>query len=436
MAKAKLTDDTLSLNLSINANAAQKAIHDLEQTNRKLEQSNRDVRRGMVDLTATGKKESDEYKALEKTLKDNSAQLRKNREAIREHEKTLGLDSMTMKQLQSRARELQKELDNTVKSLRPDAWQQLQKELEATKEQMGELSGRTDEVSSVFENLIQKGGIATFPGNMMTEAAGGIGDFFMDAFGKIKEFEQANADLASVLGKTRGEITGLTEDARRLGASTSFTASQVTLLQTELAKLGFEEGQIKGMTADVLDFASATGAELPQAAALAGASMRAFGLEAEDMNRVVSTLAVGTTKSALDFEYLEAAMSTIAPVAKTFGFTVEDTTALLGTLANSGFDASSAATATRNILLNLADSGGKLAVALGRPVHSLDDLVPALAELKAKGVDLNETLSLTDKRSVAAFNTFLDSAQSIGELRDAVTGAGAGDALKKWSTNG
>ena len=64
----------------------------------------------------------------------------------------------------------------------------------------------------------------------------------------------------------------------------------------------------------------------------------------------------------------------MAPVAKAFGFSIEDSTALLGQLANAGFDASSAATATRNILLNLADANGDLAKELGRPIKNAEDL--------------------------------------------------------------
>lgn len=116
-------------------------------------------------------------------------------------------------------------------------------------------------------------------------------------------------------------------------------------------------------------------------------------------------------------------MSTVGPVANSFGFTIEETTALLGALANSGFDASSAATATRNILLNLADSSGKLALALGGPVNNLDDLVKGLKKLNSEGIDLNKALELTDKRSVAAFNTFLNGTDTVLALCDAVTGA-------------
>ena len=65
------------------------------------------------------------------------------------------------------------------------------------------------------------------------------------------------------------------------------------------------------------------------------------------------------------------------------------------------------ATATRNILLNLADGSGKLAKALGGSVNTLPELVAGLKKLREQGVDLNTTLELTDKRSVAAFNAFL-----------------------------
>jgi TP901 family phage tail tape measure protein len=209
----------------------------------------------------------------------------------------------------------------------------------------------------------------------------------------------------------------LTKSALDLGKSTEWSAIQVTGLQIELAKLGFDESQIKNMQAPILSFATAMGAELPEAAELAGSALRAFGLDSTETERVVGVMAVGANKSALSFEFLQTAMSTIAPVAKAFDFSIEDTTALLGTLSNSGFDASTAATATRNILLNLADSNGKLAKSLGQPVKSLDDLVDGLKTLRDRGIDLNETLELTDKRSVAAFNTFLDGADSLNNLR-------------------
>ena len=243
-----------------------------------------------------------------------------------------------------------------------------------------------------------------------------------EGVGDIVKFELANSRLAAILGTTSDKVKELTADAQRLGATTKYTASEATDLQIELAKLGFTRKEILDATEHVLKFAQATGAELADAASLAGASLRMFNADTRETERYVSAMAVATTKSALSFSYLATALPIVGPVAKAFNFSIEDTLALLGKLSDAGFDASMAATATRNVFLNLADSNGKLAKALGKPVKTLPELVEGLKSLKEKGVDLNTTLELTDKRSVAAFNAFLTAVDKILPLREQITG--------------
>lgn len=238
----------------------------------------------------------------------------------------------------------------------------------------------------------------------------------------IVDFEAANSKLAAILGTTSKNIKDLTTDAQRLGAATKYTASQATALQIELAKLGFSKNEILQSTEGILKFAQATGAELPEAAALAGAALRMFNADTSETERYVSAMAVATTKSALSFSYLQTAMPIVGPVAKAFNFQIEDTLALLGKLADSGFDASMAATALRNIFLNLADSNGLLAKSLGGAVKTLPELVNGLKKLKEQGVDLNTTLELTDKRSVAQFNALLTNIDALIPLREQITG--------------
>lgn len=245
---------------------------------------------------------------------------------------------------------------------------------------------------------------------------------FKSGVQSIVDFEAANSKLAAILGTTSKNIKDLTTDAQRLGAATKYTASQATALQIELAKLGFSKNEILQSTEGILKFAQATGAELPEAAALAGAALRMFNADTSETERYVSTMAVATTKSALSFSYLQTAMPIVGPVAKAFNFQIEDTLALLGKLADSGFDASMAATALRNIFLNLADSNGLLAKSLGGAVKTLPELVNGLKKLKEQGVDLNTTLELTDKRSVAQFNTLLTNIDALIPLREQITG--------------
>jgi len=236
-------------------------------------------------------------------------------------------------------------------------------------------------------------------------------------------FEKANSKLEAVLGATEDQMRDLQIEAKLLGATTSFTASQVTGLQTEFAKLGFPTKDIIEMTSSTLAAAEAMGSDLGAQAALTGSTLKAFGLAASDASRVNDVLSKATSSSALDFDKLNASMSTIAPVAAKFGFSLEGTTALLGSLSDAGFDASSAATATRNILLNLADTNGKLAKSLKEPVTDLPSLVKGLEQLKSEGIDLGEALELTDKRSVAAFSTFLSGTESVLSLNSALENA-------------
>lgn len=236
----------------------------------------------------------------------------------------------------------------------------------------------------------------------------------------IADFEKANSVLAGVLGKTVAEIKALSDSAEMLGRSTAFTATQVTGLQTELAKLGFGEGQIMSMQKAVLNFATALGVDLSEAASFTGATLRTFGLKASDAEDALNVLAVASDKSALGFSALSTAMPIVGPVAKSLGFSLRDTSTLLGVLANSGFDASSAATALRNIFLYLADSSSKLSKAIGKPVKTLPDLLDGLDKLKSQGISVGEALELTDKRAVSAFNTLIDGTASARELRSAL----------------
>lgn len=258
------------------------------------------------------------------------------------------------------------------------------------------------------------------PVGLAVAAVGGFTAAMVSGVDTAREYNKAVSTLQSITGSTKEGLKELTEQARQLGATTTYTATEVIQLQTELAKLGYSQSDILNMTDSVLYFAQATGASLADASSMTGAALRMFEKDTTDTAEFVDKLAASTTKSALSFSYLDTALSQVSPVANAFGFNIEDVLALLGQLANAGFDASSAATATRNILLNLADANGDLAKSIGHPVKNLDDLVAGLQQLDAEGIDLAKSLELSDKRSVAAFNTFLKGAGDVLELRDAL----------------
>ena len=178
-----------------------------------------------------------------------------------------------------------------------------------------------------------------------------------EVFSTIKDFDQASANLASVLGVTRDQMSSLTDQAKELGATTRFTASEVSELQLEFAKLGFTQEQILGMTDSVLDLAGATGSELGESASIVGATMRGFGLEVEETRRVTDVMSKSFSSSSLDMSKFSTSMASVAPVAKLAGYSIEETTALIGTLTDRGIDASTAGTGLRNMFLRANKAG-------------------------------------------------------------------------------
>ena len=413
MAK-RITDEDLRLNLIVNGDGGKKEMLELERQMKDLQSSTKKTRTELKNLEKAGKTGTQEYQNLTKTLKDQEKTLTECRDKYNKLQSAISLENKTLAELRNHLKLTQAALSKAVPGT--ENWKKLNAEVQKTKARLKELTSQAGQTKGALEKLssIKAGALAAFAA--IAGAIRGVAK----AFQKIVDFEQANANLSTIIGKNVKDIEALTYSAMELGRTTEYTASQVTLLQTELAKLGFKENSIMDMQESILHFATAIGTTLPEAAAMAGATLRMFGLDAKDTADTLGVLVQGANNSALGFTYYQTAMATVGPVAKTFGFSLRDTVALLGTLANAGFDASSAATATRNILLNLADSSGKLAVALGKPVSTFPELMDGLKTLKAQGVDLNTTLELTDKRSVSAFNTFLDGADAAMNLRDSL----------------
>jgi TP901 family phage tail tape measure protein len=236
------------------------------------------------------------------------------------------------------------------------------------------------------------------------------------AFRTISEFQSANSKLAAVLGTTTKSIKGLTDAALDLGRRTMYTASQVTELQTELAKLGFNESEIRAMQEPVLKFAAAVGTDLASAAARAGATMRGFGLTAEETGEMLATMAVSTSKSALSFGYLDESLGKLVPVTKSVGLDVKATISLLGTLANAGIDSSSATTALRNTVIELANAESKLSKEIGSQPRTMDELLKALANLRDRNLSVAEASDLVGKRAAPAFLALINGAESCKTL--------------------
>jgi len=234
-------------------------------------------------------------------------------------------------------------------------------------------------------------------------------------------FEKVMSNVRAISGATGEEMKALEKNARDLGATTVFTATQVGELQTEFAKLGFTSKQIQGVTKDTLALAAASGSDLATAAAIAGGTLKAFGMDVSKTSRVTDTMALSFSSSALDMEKFTNSMQYVGPIAKAAGIGVEGATAMLGTLANNMISGSMAGTSLRKILLEAGKEGSKLADRMGGPVKSMEDFQDGLKKLRKEGLDvMAEGTDLVGARAVTAFGILLDGVDSTDKLTESL----------------
>ena len=201
------------------------------------------------------------------------------------------------------------------------------------------------------------------------------------SFKVAADFEQSMAKVKAVSGATGDEFKKLQDNAKELGRTTRFTASEVSALQLEYAKLGFSADEITQVTGATLNLAQATGSDLAQSAEVAGATLRAFGLDASETGRVTDVMAASFSTSALDLDSFQDSMKFVAPVAKAAGVSLEEATAMLGQLANNGIKGSNAGTSLRRILQEVAGTGQPFSEAMKKSADEVINLADAKDEV-------------------------------------------------------
>lgn len=175
--------------------------------------------------------------------------------------------------------------------------------------------------------------------------------------------EQVFSDLDDVLRAvkavsraTQDEFDMISNKAKYLGRTTSFTSKQVAESMLVMGRAGFNTSQIDKMIAHTMNLARATGTEIEEATNILSNAIRQFGLDASSAEDVADVLVAATNSSAQSLTELGYAFSYVAPVAKEFRMSLRDTAKVVGTLANFGVKSSMAGTSLRAIITRMSNS--------------------------------------------------------------------------------
>lgn len=230
-----------------------------------------------------------------------------------------------------------------------------------------------DEASSVSKNIVTKFGDdiskagkgLTSAGTTLTKSLTvPIMSIGVVGLKTAMSFEKGMSEVQAISGATGEEFDALKEKAIDLGATTAFSASEVTEAMLEMAKAGWNNQQILDGLGGVLDAAAASGEGLGSVATIVADAITGFGLEASDSTKVADLLTQAANSGTIGMNDLGESFKYIAPVAGTMGFTIEDVTTAITAMSMAGIKGSQAGTSLRGTLSRLVKPTDQVAAAM------------------------------------------------------------------------
>ena len=230
-------------------------------------------------------------------------------------------------------------------------------------------------------------------------------------------FEAAMSKVQAITRSNSSEMQALTENARMLGETTQFSATQAADAMSYLGMAGWNANQIIAGMPGLLALAAAGGTDLARTADIVSDDLTAFGLSADQAGHMADVFAVTVTRTNTNVEMLGETMKYAAPVAKAFGASMEETAALAGLMANSGIKASQAGTALRSGFLRLAGPPKQATKAMQELGMSMSDITAQQQETRAALESLGISMSDTNgPRKMSAILTELrDKTADLGQ---------------------
>lgn len=273
------------------------------------------------------------------------------------------------------AKNLKKEILTLVAQINAE-----EKAVESTTKEIADMTGESSKAAKKLDDVgdsarkaesgLSAAAVAagTFIGNLaldiLREAVSALRDIAGNIMETGMDFEASMSNVKAISGATDKQLEMLTETAREYGRTTSFTAAESADALQYMALAGWEVEDMTAALPGVLNLAAASQMDLGQASDIVTDYLTAFGKEAGYATTFVDQMAYTMSTSNMTTEMLGEAYKGCAATAHSLGYSIEETTAVLGTMANAGVKGGEAGTALNAIMTRLATDTNGVATSL------------------------------------------------------------------------
>lgn len=284
---------------------------------------------------------------------------------------------------------------------------------------------RYDRLQQTAGKLRGAGGVA-----LGTTAGAGYaaGRFLSPAVGFDREMSRVGA--LTRIDKTDPQFAALREQAKKLGAETQFTSSDAASGQAFLAMAGFTPQAIQAALPGVLNMALAGGMDLGQSADISSNILSQFHLDPKEMDRVSDVLTAAFTRTNTDLNSIGEAMKYAGTGMASLGVSVEQTTAMIGVMANVGLRGSIAGTGLQTTFSRLAAPTGKAASALKELGVNVADATGKMRPAEVVLADIYKAVHKYGDVDQLSFFKDIAGEEAVKSFQMLVQSAGSGELQK------
>ena len=304
------------------------------------------------------KKTGENFELVKKKIKGTVEELRKVKASMQALEKAKAKDGkMTKAQEQEYARlaKRQEKLSQTLDKQR-NSYKQYQYELKRQKIPMQNLREEIEKTTRAYKKLQAEQKLTSVGQNLRTKvrsAAKGIGAKAIGAVKRVAvgatvagaagagyvgmasaqaylDFNKNMKKVQAISGATAEEFKLLEKEAKRLGATTKFTAGEAAAAMEKMALAGFNTKDIIASMPGVLDLAAASGEDVAMVSDIITDNLTAFNMTAKDTGRFADVLSWGMSKTNVTVEMLGESFKYAAGSAGTLGVSLEEAVGSLG----------------------------------------------------------------------------------------------------------
>ena len=166
-------------------------------------------------------------------------------------------------------------------------------------------------------------------------------------------FDDEMRKVQATSGATAVEMNNLTTQAKELGRTTRWSASEAAQAQFEFAKAGFNANEIYKAIPGILNIATASQLGLAEATEITSGVLRMFKLDASQSTTVGDMLAKTANSTSTDVQGLGEALKYAGVDSRNFGMNLQQTLGILGKLGNEMLKSGTAGTGLQAVFTNL-----------------------------------------------------------------------------------